>query len=71
VILFLHELTGRTDWQSMMARFRASEFESLRRFVNLDYLAAAPLKLAVSSAIGAVTGLLGGSMAVALPHNPR
>jgi len=64
VNLFLDELTGRDDWQSMMARFRASDIDSLRLFVNLDYLKHAPLKLGVSCAIGAIMGALGGSMAV-------
>ena len=34
VNLFLYYLTGRADWQSMMARFRASEFDSVRAFVT-------------------------------------
>ena len=58
--LFLNELTGRADWQNMMMRFRASGVDSLRMFVNLDYLQGAPLKLAVSSAIGAIMGGVGG-----------
>lgn len=60
VNLFLGELTGRADWQNMMLRFRASEFDSLRLFVNLDYVRGAPLKLAVSCAIGVVMGGVGG-----------
>jgi hypothetical protein len=60
VNLFLHELTGRPDWQNMMMRFRASETASLRLFVNLDYLTGAPLKLGVSSAIGTIMGAIGG-----------
>lgn len=70
VNLFLYELTARADWQSMMARFRASQTESLRVFVNLDYLAGAPLKLAVSCAIGAVMGLVGGSIAFVRQWGP-
>lgn len=58
--LFLHELTGRADWQAMMLRFRASEVDSLRLFVNLDYAMGAPLKLGVSCAIGVVMGAIGG-----------
>ena len=38
VNLFLDELTARADWQSMMARFRASEFSNLRAFVTLKLL---------------------------------
>jgi hypothetical protein len=60
VNLFLAELTGRTDWQNVMRRFRASEFDSLRVFVNMEYLKGAPLKIGVASVIGAVMGLLGG-----------
>jgi hypothetical protein len=60
VNLFLNELTGRADWQNMMMRFWASDFDSLRLFVNLDYVKGAPLKLGVSCAIGAVMGGIGG-----------
>jgi hypothetical protein len=60
VNLFLPELTGRADWQNMMLRFRASEFDSLRLFVNVDYLKGAPFKIGVASVIGAVMGLVGG-----------
>ena len=60
VNLFLSELTGRADWQNLMMRFRASDFDSLRLFVNVDYLTGAPLKLVVSCAIGAAMGTIGG-----------
>ena len=60
VNLFLHELTGRADWQNLMMRFRASGFDSLRLFVNLHYAEAIVPKLGVSCAIGAVMGGLGG-----------
>jgi hypothetical protein len=46
VNLFLYDLTGRADWQSMMARFRASEFDSVRAFVTMDYIKDAPLNWA-------------------------
>jgi hypothetical protein len=46
----------------MMQRFRASEFDSLRMFINLEYLRGAPLKMAFASAIGAFMGIIGGSM---------
>ncbi len=62
VNLFLPDLTGRADWQSMMQRFGASEYDSLRLFVNLDYLKGAPLKIGVASAIGAVMGAIGGAL---------
>lgn len=62
VNLFLNELTSRADWQNMVMRFRASGSDSLRLFVNLDYLKGAPFKLGVSCAIGAVMGSIGGSL---------
>jgi hypothetical protein len=60
--LFLDELTSRPDWQHVMMRFQASESDSLRLFVNLDYLKGAPFKVGVSCAIGATIGIIGGSM---------
>ena len=62
VNLFLAELTARADWQSMMQRFRASEFDSLRLFVNVDYLKGAPFKVGVASVLGALMGLVGGTI---------
>jgi hypothetical protein len=62
VNLFLPELTGRADWQNIMLRFSASGFDSLRLFVNVDYLKGAPLKIGVASVIGAVMGLVGGTV---------
>jgi hypothetical protein len=43
-----------------MMRFRASNIDSLRLFVNIDYLTGAPLELGVSCAIGVVMGTIGG-----------
>jgi hypothetical protein len=62
VNLFLAELTERADWQNLMQRFRVSESDSLRLFVNVDYLKGAPFKIGVASAIGAVMGLVGGTI---------
>jgi hypothetical protein len=62
VNLFLAELTARADWQNMMQRFRASEFDSLRLFINVDYVKGAPFKIGVASVIGAVMGLIGGTI---------
>jgi hypothetical protein len=62
VNLFLYELTGRADWRSMMARFRASGFDDLRIFVTLDYIKDAPLKIGAASIIGALMGTIGGSL---------
>jgi hypothetical protein len=61
VNLFLNELTGRADWQNMMLRFRTSGYESLRLFVNLDYVKGTPFKIGVFTAIGGVMGILGGT----------
>jgi len=60
--LFLNELTYRADWQQMMIRFRTSGIESLRLFVNLDYLRNTPLIISVASGIGGVMGFIGGSL---------
>jgi hypothetical protein len=62
VNLFLNELTGRGDWQNIVMRFRVSDFDSLRLFVNLDYVKGAPLKIGVASAVGALMGVIGGSL---------
>lgn len=62
VNLLLNQLTARDDWQNVMVRFRASGIDSLRTFVNLEYLQQTPLKLAAFCAIGALTGILGGSL---------
>jgi hypothetical protein len=60
VNLFLGELTGRADWQNLMAQFKASGYESLRTFVNLENIKGAPFKIGVASTIGAAMGLIGG-----------
>jgi len=62
VNVFLTELTGRADWQNLMARFKASESSDLRAFVSLDYLKMAPLKIGAASVVGAVMGVIGGSL---------
>jgi hypothetical protein len=58
--LFLADLIGRADWQYMVSRFRVSGVESLRAFVNLDYVQGIPRKLGVSCAIGLMMGAAGG-----------
>jgi hypothetical protein len=70
VNLFLDELTGRADWQNLMAQFRASGYESLRAFVNVENVKGAPLKIGVASAIGAVMGVIGGALG-RLSQGPR
>src|SRR5262245_39974244 len=56
VNVLLDDLTGRADWQGMMAGFRSSGFDSLRTFVTLDYIKDAPLKIGAASVIGALMG---------------
>ena len=60
VNLFLGFLTERLDWQNLMLRFHASEFESLRMFINYHYVTQAPFKILVATTIGAITGVIGG-----------
>lgn len=60
VNVFLDVMKQRSDWQNMLLRFQASGFDSLRTYVNYEYVKGAPFKILVASAIGAVTGLVGG-----------
>lgn len=60
VNLSLDVTSQRLDWQNLLARFRASGFESLRAFANYEYLTGAPFKIFVASLIGAGFGLVGG-----------
>ena len=69
VNLFLSEITGRADWRNMMWRFQVSGFDSLRTFVNVDYIKGAPLKIGMASAIGACMGVVGGIIG-SLPIRP-
>jgi hypothetical protein len=62
VELFLDDLTGRADWQQMVARFRESGFESLRAFITLDYLKGLPFKIGVASLVGGLFGAIGGGL---------
>jgi hypothetical protein len=66
VNLSLEAMPQRLDWQNLMLRFQASGFESLLMYVNYEYVTGAPFKLFVASAIGAVTGLVGGLWAVSV-----
>ena len=61
--LFLEELSLRHDWRTLMARFPASGYDSLRAYINMHYLSEAPFKIFVASVIGAVMGLAGGTLA--------
>jgi hypothetical protein len=58
--LALDVVSQRPDWRNLVARYEASNFESLRSYANYVYLTGAPFKIGVASAIGAVMGALGG-----------
>jgi hypothetical protein len=60
VNLFLDVMTGRSDWQNLMVRFPASGFNSLRGYINYEYVTGAPFKILVASMIGVVTATVGG-----------
>jgi len=61
VNLFLDVLREWPGWQpTVVARYRASGFESFRTFTNYEYLTDAPLKIATPTAIGAVLASIGG-----------
>jgi hypothetical protein len=62
VNLFLYSLTERSDWQTLMRRFQASGSESLRTFIDYNYVTQAPFKILVATTIGAATGVIGGIM---------
>src|SRR5262245_41976391 len=51
VNLSLEVTSQRLDWQNLVVRFKASGFESLRAYVNYEYLAGAPFKIFVASII--------------------
>jgi hypothetical protein len=61
VNLFLDLLREWPGWQpTVVARYRASGFESFRTFTNYEYLTDAPLKIAVPTVVGAAVALIGG-----------
>jgi hypothetical protein len=60
--VFLEELSGRSDWRALIAEFRASGSQSLRRYITYHYVAQAPLKILVASVIGCIMGVAGGGV---------
>ena len=66
VNLFLDELTARSDWQALMARFPSSGFSNLRGYINYHYVSEAPFKILVASTIGLAMGLIGGTVGYAV-----
>ena len=67
----LNELSGRSDWRALMARFQGSGFESLRSYINYHYLSQAPFKILFASIIGSCMGLVGGSIGRFTHRVPR
>ena len=68
VNLFLDSIQNRLDWRNMMVRFHDSDFDSLRAFVNYEYMTGFWLKVLVGALIGATVGLVAGGAARAVQH---
>jgi hypothetical protein len=62
VNFFFDQLVNRADWQDMMLRFKTSGFDSLRLFVDFEYVRGTPFKIAVATAIGVLMGAVGGTL---------
>jgi hypothetical protein len=58
--LSMDTVSQRADWRNLVARDEGSGFHSLRGNVNYVSLTGAPFTIAVASAIGAATGVIGG-----------
>jgi hypothetical protein len=71
VNLSLETVNHRPDWQNLVARFRGSGSQSLRAYVNYEYLTGAPFKILVASAIGSFVGFVGGCCALATGKSAR
>jgi hypothetical protein len=71
VNLFLDSIQHRLDWQNMMVRFHDSGFDSLRTFVNYDFVTGFWSKVLVGALIGATVGLLAGAAARATTVSHR
>jgi len=62
VNLFLDAIRDREDWRNLMARYRESHVQSLRVFVNYDYLKATVAVTSLGAAAGCVSGVVGGAI---------
>jgi len=62
VNLFLDQIQDRADWANLMARYRASDFHSLRAYANYEYLGSLPVLLALGAVAGGCCGALGGAI---------
>ena len=60
VNLFLDQIRDRADWVNLMARFRASDFHSLRAYVNYEYVGSLPVLLALGAGAGGCCGAVSG-----------
>jgi hypothetical protein len=60
--LFLEQISNRADWVNLMARYRASDFHSLRAYANYEYLGSLPVLLALGAVAGGCCGLLGATI---------
>jgi hypothetical protein len=69
--LFLDVISHRTDWRNLVSSYRSSGFESLRAYANYVYLTGSPFKIFVATVIGAVCGLIGGTLASVSRHRER
>lgn len=58
--VFLDAIRERDDWRNMVASYQASGFGSLRAYANYVYLRGMPLVILIGTAIGAISGLIGG-----------
>jgi hypothetical protein len=62
VNLFLDQIRDRADWVNLMARFRASDFHSLRAYANYEYLGSLPALLTLGAVAGGCCGALAGAL---------
>jgi hypothetical protein len=67
VNVFLETIQHREDWRNLMARFRESDYQSLRAFVNRDYLTSTLAAGLVGAAAGAVAGAVSGTVSALVP----
>ena len=62
VNVFLDQIQYREDWTNLVARFRASGFQSLRAYANYEYLTGTWLLLLIGAGAGSVCGVISGAI---------
>jgi hypothetical protein len=62
VNVFLDTIQHREDWRNLMARYRESDFHSLRAYVNYDYVWGTFVVTSLGAAAGCVSGVIGGAI---------